>query len=447
MFILIGNAIPRRTLAFSSLLLGIASCQSPPTTDLLEGVEADGRIPKVQLPEDVPNPDRWRYKPEGRISEGNVVDRFLVSTFAAPVLFFSSDVGTGVGVSLTDIDFRNQRRQEFATSSFTYTTEGQQNYSFFWRRWLDHRNLPGGGVIQEERSFIQARVAYRKTLTRRFFGLGADSLEANETSYTDETASVDFGLSNSLPSAGSAWVVGLGARLEHRNLGEGFVSSVGDMQDVSPVLFDDGDDLDSIWFSADLRYDTRDSQSNPYRGTLLQLWGNGTPWMTDNRTGSRYGLRGSAILPLPGLFHDNGDSTEENPPTDRLAFLASVEDSTGDLPFWALPTLGGSRRLRGYVPGRFRDQAAWFSAVEYRIVVLPRGLAYNQRVRVERVGMALFYELGSVADGLNHLSDADVKSSYGLSGRINLERAATFRLDLGFAEDSTNWTITYGLSF
>jgi hypothetical protein len=38
--------------------------------DPLQGMEPSGRIPKVALPDDLPNPERWRYLPEGRIKPG-----------------------------------------------------------------------------------------------------------------------------------------------------------------------------------------------------------------------------------------------------------------------------------------------------------------------------------------------------------------------------------------
>lgn len=433
------------------LLASLLACQSVPSSHddetLLPGIEANGRIPKVDLPEDVPQPERWRYKPEGRISDGNVFERFLTSTFIAPLFFFSSDVGTGAGFALTDIDFRNQRRREFANTTFTYTSEGQQQATILWRRWLDQRDLESGGVLQEERSFVQAFGGYTKTLTRRFFGLGADTQEDDETSYSEEVTAVELVLDQSIPEAAADWVFGAGLRLEHRNLSTGFVEGVDDTSTDFPELFDQGDDLDSIWLSANLRYDTRDSQSNPYRGQNLQAWVQGTPWMTGGRSGMLYGLTGSWIVPVPGLLHEGGDAFEENPPTDRVAFAFDVADSGGDLPFWALPSLGGNDRLRGYIAGRFVDNALWFAGAEYRIVLVPRGYAFNQRVRLERVGMALFYELGSVAPDLSSLGSADVKSSYGVSARINLERAATFRADFGFAPDSTNLAITFGLSF
>jgi hypothetical protein len=147
---------------------------APPAHDPFQGMEPTGRIPKVALPADLPEPERWRYLPEGRIKPGNVFERLLVSSFIVPQFFFESDIGAGGGISLTDIDFRNQRRRKFLGVFLTYTTEGQQRYRFLWRRWLHHRDLPEGGVAVEERSHLGAFGGYEKTLTRRFFGLGPD---------------------------------------------------------------------------------------------------------------------------------------------------------------------------------------------------------------------------------------------------------------------------------
>jgi hypothetical protein len=428
----------------------VASCLGPGRLErqgLTRGMDPDGRIPKVALPPDVPHPERWRYFPEGRLVEGNLAERLLVSTFAVPVFFFRSDVGAGGGLSLTDIDFRNQRRREFATTTLTYTSEGQQSYNFLWRRWLDHRDLPQGGVIQEERSFVRFFAGYTKTLTRRFFGLGPETEEDAETSYTEEVPALELGFQRSLPEAGGDWVVHAGVRVEKRNLSRGFVEGVPDTADDFPEEFRDGDGLASLWVGGGLRYDTQDSQANPYRGWSLGTWIDAAPLVTGGRSGARYGLDGSLAVPLPPLLHEGGDDREENPPTDVLAATFQVQDSSGELPFWARPSLGGSSRLRGYIANRFTGAAAWFAALEYRLVLVPRGYAVTDTIRVERFGLGLFYELGAVAPELHELDTAEVHDSVGLGLRMYLERSAVFRLDLGFSDEDTNLAVVYGLSF
>ena len=122
--------------------------------DPYRGVDVDGRIPRIDKAALVARPERWRYIPEGRLKPGGFFERFLVSSFLFPFFFANSEVGTGLGVAFTDIDFRAQRRREFMGVFLSYTTKGQQNYVFRWRRWLKHLEAPTGGVLQEERSFI-----------------------------------------------------------------------------------------------------------------------------------------------------------------------------------------------------------------------------------------------------------------------------------------------------
>jgi hemolysin activation/secretion protein len=130
-----------------------------------------------------------------------------------------------------------------------------------------------------------------------------------------------------------------------------------------------------------------------------------------------------------------------------VAFTVQLQDSGGDLPFWARPSLGGSSRLRGYIANRWTDAAAWFAALEYRFAVVPRGFALTREIRAERVGLALFYELGAVGPRLSALDDSEVRDSVGLGLRLSLERSAVFRFDLGFSDEDTNLAILYGLSF
>ena len=113
----------------------------PDAYDPYEGIDPNGRVPKIEKPADLVHPDRWRYIPEGRIPPGNVIDRFLVTSFIIPFFFRDGDVGTGGGIGLTDIDFRGQRRREFAGIFLSYTSKGQQSYYGLWRRWIHTRQV------------------------------------------------------------------------------------------------------------------------------------------------------------------------------------------------------------------------------------------------------------------------------------------------------------------
>jgi len=419
--------------------------------DPWQGIEKNGRIPKIDKPEDLPNPERWRYIPEGRLKPGNVFQRFLVSSFVAPFLFRDTDVGFGGGIAITDLDFRQQRRREFAGLFLSYTTEGQQAYQFAWRRRLHHREVPGGGVLQEERSFIKTWGGYEKSLTRRFYGFGASTSESDETSYTDETAFGRLGFELALPDPGDDLVVGASVKGEWHSLSDGKVGNkpnTGDA-DAFPVIFARGDDRKLGWLELELRYDTRDSQRMPYRGFALGATIDSALLQTDWDVGSVFAAYATQIVPVPPLLHGGGDPEEEHPPTDTLAFHLQTSTTAGDLPFYSLPTLGGRRTLRGFIEGRFRDRSMWHASAEYRFWVLTRGfrIPFTQALRVERVGLAFFGDTGSVADDWPDIFSSRVWASGGVGLRITLERDAPFRVDVGFSSEGVEVSAGFGLAF
>jgi hypothetical protein len=427
----------------------LATAEEQPTPyDPWDGIERDGRIPAVEKP--TPHPERWRYIPEGRIKPGNVLERFMVSSFVAPFFFRDSDVGIGGGLAFTDIDFREQRRREFAGAFLSYTEEGQQAYTGVWQRWLHHREAPGGGVFQEERSFVRLATGYRRTLTRRFFGLGDDTDEDDETSYTDETAFAEATLQVAVREPGDDLVLEVGARGEWHELSDGEVDDHPVTGARFPGLFGEAKNHSLGWLSAGLRWDTRDSQRLPYRGFDVGVRVDGAPVQTGGDLGAIFGASGSKFVPLPGLFHDGGTAGEEHPPTDSLAFHLETSAVAGDLPFFALPSLGGGRHLRGFIAGRFHDRSAWTGTAEYRFWVVPRGFPlspWTPAVRVERLGLALFYDVGAVDDDWWDLFAARVQHAGGVGLRVTLERHAPFRVDVGFSGEDTQVSAGFGLSF
>jgi hypothetical protein len=436
----------------AAILCASASAQSTNREfDPWQGIEKDGRIPKVDKPDDLTNPERWRYIPEGRLKPGNVFQRLLVSSFIAPFFFRDSDVGFGGGIAITDLDFRQQRRREFAGLFLSYTAEGQQAYQAAWRRRLHHREAPGGGVFQEERSFLKAWGGYEKSLTRRFYGLGAGTSEGDETSYRDETAFGRLGFELAIPDPGDNLVIGASVKGEWHSLGDGEVNHKPNTGDVPAFsgLFARADDHKLGWLELELRYDTRDSQRMPYRGFAIGASIDSALLQTGWDLGSVFAIYGTKIVPLPPLFHEGGDSEEEHPPTDTLAFHLQTSTTAGDLPFYSLPTLGGSRTLRGFITGRFRDRSMWHASAEYRFWVLTRGfpIPFTKALRVERVGLAFFGDTGSVADDWPDLFSSRVWASAGVGLRITLERDAPFRVDVGFSGEGIEVTAGFGLSF
>ena len=422
-----------------------------PVYDPFAGIEDDGRIPRAPRPGDVEHPRRWRYIPEGRIKPGNVFERFLVSSFIAPFVAQDEDVGTRFGVAITDIDFRRQRRQEFAGLFLSYSTRGEQSYSMIWQRWLHHLENEGGGVFQEERSRVRVKLGYDKALTLRFFGFGPDTRQRDETSYTDEFFEVDVGMEIAWPDPGDDLILAGGLRGEFHQLASGKVKSVPSMNapGAFPGIFAASDPSNLGWMYWGVRYDTRDSQANPYRGWMIGTLVEGALLQNRGDVGFRYSNFARWIQPVPGLFHRGAVGDEEHPPTDTVALALDVDLTSGDLPFFWRPSLGGNSRLRGFIAGRYRDDSLWWAAAEYRFWFLPRGfkIPFTRALRVERVGLATWYELGSVADSGSGLFRARVHTSYGVGLRLTLERQAPFRVDVGISDEDVIVSARFGMPF
>jgi len=428
--------------------------ETPPEYDPFAGIDQDGRIPQVVRPTEMKHPERWRYIPEGRIKPGNLFERFLVSSFIAPFVAQDKDVGTSFGLAITDIDFRQQRRREFIGAFLSYSTEGEQSYSMVWQRWLNHLEREGGGVFQEERSRVRVKGGYERARTLRFFGFGPDSKESDESSYTDARYEIDVAMEVSWPDPGDDMILTGGLRADFHRLDTGKVDSdkangVPSTDIAFPQEFQEANRSNLGWMYWGARYDTRDSQANPYRGWMVGTLVEAALLQNRGDIGVRYSNFGRAVIPVPGLLHRGGVGNEEHPPTDTFALALDVDLSSGELPFFWRPSLGGNSRMRGFIANRFTGDSLWWGAAEYRFWVLSRGfpIPFTRALRVERVGLAPWYEIGAVADGGRELFHAKLQHSYGIGLRLTLERQAPFRVDVGFSKEDVIITARFGLPF
>ncbi len=449
--LLIGLALvqPSQRLAAAD---AIGAAPDPEITLPASGQDPDGRIPRIAKPDDLPDPDRWRYLPPARIKKGDFFDRFGITTFAIPVVFSQEATGTGAGIGLIDADFRGQDRRESIGAFFSRTTLGQEQYAAFWRRNLEQRPAGNGGIYQRETAFVRATAGYRRTLTARFFGYGPDTAKDDQTSYTDAATWVGGGIQGS-PLRRLPHLLGqLDLRLEHHDLAAGKVDGKSSTADLYPELVAQGDRLGAAIVHTGLSWDTRDSAANPYRGFSLAL---DQDTRFDDRGDASAVVTGSATFAqaLPSPFHDGGAADlrkrgpEENPPTDIFAVGAFLKHAYGPVPFYARPSLGGSDSLRGYLADRFVDTVAWSVSAEWRTWILPRGFTIAGDVRVERLGLAPFIDLGRVGRDLQQAFSGTPEINPGLSLRIGWERALVFRLDVARSKDQVGVNFEAGMAF
>ena len=100
--------------------------------------------------------------------------------------------------------------------------------------------------------------------------------------------------------------------------------------------------------------------------------------------------------------------------------------------------IGGTRRMRGYFEGRFRDRNMLMAQAEYR-----RELGWN-------FGIAVFTGFGVVASELHEFEFPTIKPSAGLGLRYQLSKdeKINLRLDYGIGEGGSSGVyLTIGEAF
>jgi len=116
--------------------------------------------------------------------------------------------------------------------------------------------------------------------------------------------------------------------------------------------------------------------------------------------------------------------------------VLSDADRGHDVPFYLMPTIGGSRELRGFEPDRFRDRNMLALSAEYRWEVFAA------------LDMALFYDAGSVAPRREGLRISDMKESYGIGFRFSTRRRLFVRFDIaGGGGEGTRYYLKFGPSY
>lgn len=125
-------------------------------------------------------------------------------------------------------------------------------------------------------------------------------------------------------------------------------------------------------------------------------------------------------------------------PGHVVAAEVFAEMTWGDVPFQAMPGLGGQNRMRGFFYGRFRDNHMIAAQVEYRAHL------------VSNVGGVVFAGAGDVAPRLDafDLGTIEYAGGAGLRYALNPVDRVNIRLDFGFSgEGDKNVYVSLGEAF
>ncbi len=110
---------------------------------------------------------------------------------------------------------------------------------------------------------------------------------------------------------------------------------------------------------------------------------------------------------------------------------------SGAPPFNQLALLGGSKRMRGYFEGRFRDRSMLTVQAAYRAMLF------------WRVGAVAFVSYGGVAPQLSEMQLQDFRYTVGGGLRFQLDRQKkiNIRIDAGFGKNTSGYYLTIGEAF
>lgn len=276
-------------------------------------------------------------------------------------------------------------------------------------------------AIGEDRLTIGAQGMWNDFTQIHYWGLGPDSLKANQGSYRlqdfDSAGWVRYNLRPVVIVGTVGWLNRPSISSPAGYFRAGYTDA--------HQLFDDAaapglrDPASFLHADVSAAIDTRDVPQHGSRGGLYRV---GMAEYSDRDSGQfsfqRYEAEALQYVPLGS-------------PNWVLAmhgWLVGTQTADDHLvPIYLAPALGGANTLRGYSNYRFHDRNSLLASIESRWAL------------TSRVELAAFFDSGNVAP---RLSDLDLsKNSVGIGVRVHTARATFGRLDLAHSKEG--WQLVF----
>jgi outer membrane protein assembly factor BamA len=288
------------------------------------------------------------------------------------------------------------------------------------RRYTMMRSEIAWPQLLRHRLSVGAQVKYQDFTQINFFGIGEDSLKSDRTDYRlRDLDTLAFGTMRL-----KRWlsVTGRAGLLQRLAIDRGFSTLHPSTDDRFDEIAAPGLTQQPDYVHADMAVDvnTLDRPGYPSSGGRYRA----SVALFHDRDLARYSFRrfeadAAQYVPL-------GRSV--------LAFRGRVDVSQTEtdqrVPFYLLPSLGGSSSLRGYLDYRFRDRDLLLMDAEYRWPIL------------RRVDAAVFYDAGSVAPASNLLS-RQFHTDYGAGLRLHSATRMLVRLDVARSAEGTRALVSF----
>lgn len=265
-------------------------------------------------------------------------------------------------------------------------------------------------IYLQNNSFFLTGNFLAERFPTKLWGIGPDTADELEEVYTPQRFLMELGMQKRLGQHLPLYL-GFKYRLESTRITE---VEPGKLLDLDLVAGSNGGFLSGPGII--ISYDDRDNIFYPTSGYYLQA----SLFWNDSFFGSDFDYL-SFNLNLRN-YYEVGDN-------QILAIQALAETSSGNVPFYRLPRLGGDSLLRGFYNGRFRDMNLVAFQAEYRFPVW------------KRLGAVVFGAMGSLASRFAEISFDHLKyaAGFGLRFKIIPRENANLRVDFAFGPG------TYGI--
>jgi Omp85 superfamily domain len=280
------------------------------------------------------------------------------------------------------------------------------------------------GRLRDSRWSINTSLLFDRDGTPRFYGIGNRTRDDAESNFTSERefaqTQVGFNITH-------AWQILYTARFQTLNVLPGTLSAEPSTDKSFPTVY--GLHTHKQFLNrVSIVYDTRDDLTIPTKGMKWSLYGGAA---------SSHGLINDSMYSEAGidgrLFFPVGADTVLAEHVS-LRYLPTV----GQVPFWALSTLGGGESeigglqpLRGYGAGRFYDRNAFSASVELRHKIYSLDIV-STKLDIE---VAPFVDLGRVFADTNTSPISHLHQVYGVGFRGIARPFVVGYVDIGLGSD------------
>lgn len=341
-------------------------------------------------------------------SSSEVKAKRSLNIVALPLVFYSPETRWGFGAGgVAAFRFKGEADSTLAsqvTLGFAYTQEKQILAYIPWRLyWKNEKFLSYGEVGYYKYNYF-------------YFGVGNDNPLSYQEKYDVRFPRVQL---NFLRRVKGDLYMGLRYWLDDFRISE--LDPAGELNS-GRITGAEGGLVSSVGLVSN--YDGRDNVFFPSKGLFVEsaLLFN-YPWTGSDFSFTRFSLDVAKYFELPW---------------EHIVAVNAFTDLTfGDPPFNQMAQLGGTKKMRGFYQGRYRDNKAWILQGEYRAPLF------------WRLGAVAFGSWGAVSEGFSDLSIGDSRFTYGAGLRLMLskEEKINVRIDYGHGKGGGGWYLTFGEAF